>query len=289
MLNPAVLTLALLITTSSTEELEPPSPEAVELVETVFSRTRYDAIVRATVDSALEALKKGFASSPSGPDDFSVFIEENRDVFQGVMPAYEEFRTALARHLTRSLPEGELRTTVRLARTPEGQRLMASLSLMTKELTELQAARVKAAIPVLMARAKARAERAQATGGAGLRRAAWRGDLVTVRALLDGGVAVDDQDTRGNTALLLAAEQHHVDVALLLVERGANVNAHTPKGFSVLMFAATGDSPELVRVLLAHGADVRAREGTLGMTALEMAERAHPEIAGILREAAAAR
>ena len=46
--------------------------------------------------------------------------------------------------------------------------------------------------------------------------------LEVVRYLLDAGAHVDDRDDRGRTALMIAAEGGHAEVANLLLARGAD-------------------------------------------------------------------
>ena len=42
------------------------------------------------------------------------------------------------------------------------------------------------------------------------------------RPLLEGGARVDDRDVRGRTALMIAAEGGHAEIAALLLARGAD-------------------------------------------------------------------
>lgn len=88
--------------------------------------------------------------------------------------------------------------------------------------------------------------------------AAERGDLETVRRLLDGGadpnahrLANPDDSTSRIPALYFACVNGHAAVARLLLERGADPN----DGESVY-HAAEHDHRECLELLLAHGADL---------------------------------
>jgi ankyrin repeat protein len=66
------------------------------------------------------------------------------------------------------------------------------------------------------------------TGGmSALLFAAREGRIEAVRALLDGGAAIDQVSGDGSTALVLALLNGHFDLALDLIERGADVNIAT--------------------------------------------------------------
>ena len=113
------------------------------------------------------------------------------------------------------------------------------------------------------------------------------GDLATVRVLLDNGADPNDASPDGVSALMLALNKRHEDVALLLVERGADPNydrrddvldsfAHLADGqdplaieppedtgdfagYAALHLAAATRQHRALRALLAAGADPDAR------------------------------
>lgn len=68
--------------------------------------------------------------------------------------------------------------------------------------------------------------------------AASVGDSATVRRLLDQRAAsVDERDSTGRTALMLAVEQGRLEMVRLLVERGADPNAADQSGLTPLKLA----------------------------------------------------
>lgn len=111
--------------------------------------------------------------------------------------------------------------------------------------------------------------------------AAAENDLDVLTLLLD---AKDNTEERiaGETPLMLAAKNGHVDAVKLLLNRGAKINARNPdtpdskKGMTALMLAAQQGHDEVVRVLLEHGADTTV-ETRFGRTALDLASRAKKE------------
>lgn len=98
-----------------------------------------------------------------------------------------------------------------------------------------------------------------------------RGDLEAVRGLLQKGADVNettvDLDRFGRTALMLAAEEGHAEIARLLMEHKANVNATDYYGRTALMWAAIGGHADVTRSLLEHKAAVNVKDN-YGLTAL---------------------
>jgi hypothetical protein len=92
--------------------------------------------------------------------------------------------------------------------------------------------------------------------------AARKGDVPTVKKLLDEGVDVDTKFRYGATALSYACDRGNLDVVKILLERGADVNVKdTFYGATPLTWAAspamarTPHHPEIVKLLLEHGAE----------------------------------
>lgn len=55
--------------------------------------------------------------------------------------------------------------------------------------------------------------------------AAARGDVAGARKALDAGAKIDARNGAGETALLVAAQNNHLPVFVMLLARGANINA----------------------------------------------------------------
>ena len=108
----------------------------------------------------------------------------------------------------------------------------------------------------------------EADGTTALHWAARGSHLDIARELVKAGAPVSASTRYGVTPLALAAETGSLPMVDLLVGAGANVNAASPDGETVLMIAARTGVLEVVDRLLAAGADVQARETFRGETAL---------------------
>ncbi|MBS0634444.1 MAG: ankyrin repeat domain-containing protein [Verrucomicrobia bacterium] len=107
-------------------------------------------------------------------------------------------------------------------------------------------------------------------GNTWLIRAAERGDLQTVQALLSHGAAINQITNLGATALSLAAEHGRVDVVSHLLTKNADVNIPDTDGVTPLIFAAESGHSEVVKLLVSAVADIDTAAKS-GDTALMMA------------------
>ena len=116
--------------------------------------------------------------------------------------------------------------------------------------------------------------------GKAVSKAAWesavaRGDVVVVRRLLDAGFDVDDRDVHGQTALMRAAHRGHLDVIQALVARRAALDVTAKYRLSALMLAIVAGHAECARVLAQAGADLAVTgsgaPGFAGKTAYDLA------------------
>lgn len=87
----------------------------------------------------------------------------------------------------------------------------------------------------------------------------YRGDLPSIRALVEAGADVDARDDSGDTALQTALDRKSWDVAQLLVDNGGHREHTNDGGRSVLAAALQNDAPaSLVKRLFDVGIDVNA-------------------------------
>jgi uncharacterized protein len=115
--------------------------------------------------------------------------------------------------------------------------------------------------------------------------AALANDETAVTSLLARGADPNLRDSRGDTALVLAAE-HGVAIVRTLVEGGAEVDGANDEGRTPLMTAAE-HSLDTVRYLLEHGADSSHRDGA-GLSPLTVARAAgNKDAESVLRAAGA--
>ncbi|GBQ15496.1 ankyrin repeat domain-containing protein [Swaminathania salitolerans] len=101
--------------------------------------------------------------------------------------------------------------------------------------------------------------------------AAYNGVFPATRLLLERGANPDLQDAKGATALSGVAFKGHLAVAELLVDRGAALDIPSHLGRTPLMFAVMFGRVELVRFLLERGADPNQRDAE-GLSVRDIAE-----------------
>lgn len=86
-------------------------------------------------------------------------------------------------------------------------------------------------------------------GASALIRAAEKGDLKTVRVLLENGADINAADRNGWTALMKAVKGHHLKTTADLIAAGANVHAETRNGWNVLSIAVKTGAPEIIALI----------------------------------------
>jgi len=120
-------------------------------------------------------------------------------------------------------------------------------------------------------------------GTTALARAAQRGRLEIVKALVEAGANVDTTTPQG-PPLFLATINRHADVAEFLLANDANPNGKDRTGRTALIVAAENAQQPLVELLVAKGADVNAADKQ-GHTPLTAAKRGRSDdIADFLRQ-----
>src|SRR5688572_527444 len=97
-------------------------------------------------------------------------------------------------------------------------------------------------------------------GNAVFFKAAARGDVARLKALIAAGQDVDARDQVGRTALMLAAEGGHINAARILLAVGADAKAAVSDrdaisyGCNALLFAAESGNEEMAELLIKAGA-----------------------------------
>ena len=125
-------------------------------------------------------------------------------------------------------------------------------------------------------------------GYEGLVQATKKGDIETVKRLLDSGASANTVDNKHHASLLMwAAHEGHTDMIELLIESGADINANAPNGETALWFAAQKGQLEALKMLVHYNADINVT-GWEGATALEVARKnGHQKIVDYLTDAGA--
>ena len=112
----------------------------------------------------------------------------------------------------------------------------------------------------------------RAEDGTALVLAAQNGHLDVVKFLLSKDVEVNITGKDGSTALILAAGKGHAEIAKLLLSKGAQINTQSKDGTSALMAAAGSGHLKVVNVLLERGATVNMKNER-DLTALILAAK----------------
>jgi hypothetical protein len=89
-----------------------------------------------------------------------------------------------------------------------------------------------------------------------LMRAAYVGDIDTVRTLLADGASPNERDDTGRTVLHWAASQSRIEVAEVLVTAGADPNGKDDEGTMPIDSALNSGDGEIVRLLVRLGSDL---------------------------------
>ncbi len=117
-----------------------------------------------------------------------------------------------------------------------------------------------------------------------LLQAVWKGDILTVKELIEKGVDPKAQTKLGKSPLHVAATKEETEIASLLIASGADVNAKDENGKTPLMEAVSAGRRANAEVLLSTGAKVNAVDEN-GFTALMWAAMlGFPEFVEILLE-----
>lgn len=101
--------------------------------------------------------------------------------------------------------------------------------------------------------------------------AAYYGNAEMVKAILDKGANIDDEDASGNTALMGVCFKGFLVVAKILLVNGANANHQNQMGASCLIYAVTYNQFEIAKLLIENGAKVGIKDAK-GNTALDHAK-----------------
>ena len=112
---------------------------------------------------------------------------------------------------------------------------------------------------------------------------ARKGDTAGLSSLIKGGLAVDAQDAKGNTLLMLAAYHGKAETVAMLIKARATVDLRNAKGQTPLGGVAFKGYAEIATLLLDAGADPLADQG--GQTPVDYATMfGRQEILVLLRE-----
>lgn len=118
--------------------------------------------------------------------------------------------------------------------------------------------------------------------GAALRQAAQSGDTAAIERLIARGAALDEPDSSGQTALLLAVAGNHVAGARRLIEAGASINAQASNQDTPWLLAGARGRAEIIALMLPRRPDLSIRNRYGGNALIPACERAHVEAVKLL-------
>jgi len=93
-----------------------------------------------------------------------------------------------------------------------------------------------------------------------LHSAACKGDIITMKSLLNEGADVNQADHAGITSLHFASWYGHTEIVQLLCDYGANVNQTDTTGRTPLFIASFWKRDEIIKLLINAGALNKASE-----------------------------
>ena len=114
--------------------------------------------------------------------------------------------------------------------------------------------------------------------------AAAAGYKETVALFLKAGTDINTRGAQGETALMLAAVNHNIDLLKFLVRNSSDVNARNNDGYTALMFVASQRDVEVAEFLIAKGADMNTQNNNGETTLMLSVLHSHIEMTKILIE-----
>ncbi|MNG64208.1 Ankyrin repeats (3 copies) [compost metagenome] len=112
--------------------------------------------------------------------------------------------------------------------------------------------------------------------------AVTKGQINTVKALLDNGANANQKGKDSKSLLLIATEKKDLVMAKLLLQYGANVNQQDNILNSPFLYAGALGYTELVKLYLDHGADFKIFNRYNGTALIPACERGHVETVRLL-------
>ncbi len=123
---------------------------------------------------------------------------------------------------------------------------------------------------------------AQDQSGDLLRRATAAGNLADVQRLISAGAALESRDGQGRSALLIAVDGNHIEIARALLRAGASVNTQADNRDTPWLLAGASGRSEIVAAMIPAGPDLSIRNRYGGNALIPACERAHVETAKLL-------
>jgi uncharacterized protein len=115
-----------------------------------------------------------------------------------------------------------------------------------------------------------------------LHNAVAAGDIARVETLVKSGVAIDEKNSAGETALLLAVKHDKTAIATSLMAAGASLNAIAKNLDTPWLLAGASGRTDIIRAMIPRGPDLTIRNRYGGNALIPACERAHVETIKLL-------
>lgn len=115
-----------------------------------------------------------------------------------------------------------------------------------------------------------------------LHAASAAGSLARVERLIAEKAPLDAQNAQGETALLIAVQQNHIDVAKALIAAGASVNVQAANQDTPWLLAGARGRTEIIRMMIPAKPDLTIRNRFGGNALIPACERGFVEAIDVL-------
>ena len=112
--------------------------------------------------------------------------------------------------------------------------------------------------------------------------AVMAGDLAQVGVLIKSGAVLDEKNSAGETALLLAVKHDKTAIAKALMAAGANINARAKNKDTPWLLAGASGRTEIIREMIPLKPDFSIRNRYGGNALIPACERGHVETIKLL-------
>jgi ankyrin repeat protein len=109
-----------------------------------------------------------------------------------------------------------------------------------------------------------------------------QGDIAKLTQAITASDAIDERNSEGQTALLVATWKNNIAAAEQLIAAGADVNAKDNISDSPYLVAGAHGRTEILKLVLANGADLKSVNRFGGTALIPAAEKGHPEAVRML-------
>jgi uncharacterized protein len=112
--------------------------------------------------------------------------------------------------------------------------------------------------------------------------AAAAGNVATVTHLIAAKVPLDEKNSNGETALLIAVQKNQLEVASTLIAAGASINAQANNKDTPWLLAGASGRTEIIRAMIPAGPNFSIRNRYGGNALIPACERGHVEAIALL-------